>query len=321
MKYIFLARLYGLKVNKFLSRGIPVVENIRISNDKSKLEKYCDSFFRQMVGVLEIDYLFEGPFLYAEGNFPKELNAMKSSDNIKFLNYKLRLSQTVGTALWFVKDNSVRTENGFLYVFDETTKRVSSNSRATFFTNSNGQTEDVLFSAEELSKGVNMFIKIFNEGTTAELDHLETSEIITTVANRLERFIYFLQATRSQAFLPSRISMYCTLLETLLSTDNQEISHKISERTSRLLGRDFAERLEIFKFIKEAYAIRSANVHGDKLSKKFRNIEKQINVSIQFDEFVRKLMRMILLDEAIIALYEKDENEGINQWFNELILS
>ncbi|WP_066067009.1 HEPN domain-containing protein [Neobacillus soli] len=321
MKYLFIARLYGLKINKVLSRGIQIDGNIRISNDRNRLDRLCDTFFQKNVGTLEFDSLYNGPYVYAEGDFPEHLNPQDGNDTINFLNYNLRLSQTIGVSLWFVKDNSVRTETGFLYVFNESYRGVSSNARTSYFTNAKGQIDDIKFSNEEITQGVNMFIKTFNEGTTAELDHLKTSEVITTVANRLERFIYFLQAARNQGFPPSRISMYCTLLETLLSTDNQEIGHKIAERTSRLLGKDYSERMEIFKFIKEAYAIRSANVHGDKLSRKFRKIEKQIEISMKFDKYVRKLIQFIIADQSKMELYLKDENEGLNDWFNQLILT
>lgn len=311
--------MYGLEVNKVLSRGIKLDKNIRLSNDKNRLDNICDSYFREMVGILEYNALYEGPYLYAEGEFPRNLNP--GDDAIKFLNYHLRLCQSLGTSLWFVKDNSVRIETGFLYVFNENHKGISSNSRMSYFSNAKGQLYDTKFSTEEISLGISMLIKTFNEGSTADLNHLETSEIITTVANRLERFIYFLQAARSQDFPPSRISMYCTLLETLLSTDNQEVSHKIAERTSRLLGKNYVERFEIYKFVKEAYAIRSANVHGDKLSKRFRKLDKQIEISIKFDMYVRRLIQLIIRDESKMELYIKDQNDILNDWFNKLILS
>lgn len=317
MKYIYVAKVYGLEVDRVLNRDIQVIENIRISNQRDRLERRCDIYFKQTIGTLEYDALLSGPYLYAEGDFPKSLNP---EEGLIYLNYLNRLSQSLGTALWIIKDNSVLTEMGFLYIYNKHNKYVSSNSRTSYFLNSKGEINETRFSCTEIKDGINSYIGKFNEGNTADLEHHEVSKIITTQANRLLRFIYFLQTTRNQGFLPSRISMYCTLLETLLSTDNQEISHKISERTAKIIGKDLVEREEIFKFVKQAYAIRSANVHGDKLPKKFRELNNQIDISIKIDKLIRQLFRIIINDDDLLEMYINDNNEKLNIWFNKLIL-
>lgn len=53
------------------------------------------------------------------------------------------------------------------------------------------------------------------------------------------------------------------LLECLLSTDTQELAHKISERAAIILGKNSEDRLAIYKDIKKIYGQRSKIVHGE----------------------------------------------------------
>ncbi|QFT88076.1 hypothetical protein FIU87_05445 [Bacillus sp. THAF10] len=325
MKYFFVARIYGLKLNRTLNRGLQLDENLRLSTSQDKLERVCDKFFEDGIGFLEYGDLKAGPYVYAEGKYDYIENE-DEHNRMNLLNYFMSLSQTLSAALWLYRDNSIRTEQGFIYIYDETkntieNNSVSSNSRSTYFLDSKGGQNDTLFTYEEITAAVNTFKIFFNNTQAAPLDHTQTGSIVTTTANRIERFNYFLQAARNEGFLPNRISFYCTALETLLSTDNQEISHKISERMARMLGNDFPSRDKVFKFIKTAYSIRSSNVHGDKLSKNFRSIEKQREISTDLDEYIRQLFQKILSNDELMGIYIRDNIEELRQWFNELTLS
>ncbi|MBN3553308.1 hypothetical protein JYA63_03455 [Fictibacillus nanhaiensis] len=324
MKYFFVARLHGLTINQVLNRGIRVLENLRVTNNKSIIESRSDDFFKTMLGKLEYNSLLQGPFVYAEGDYEDDSENVENG-RLEFLNYYLRLCQTVGTSLWLTKDNSVRTELGFLYVYDKkllTIQSVSSNMRTTQFVDCKGGNEDTVFSVEEINDSIKLYTDIFGENTNADLDHYETSKIITMEANRLERFVYFLQSTRTQGFPPGRIAMYCMLLETLLSTSKAEIGHQLAERTALLLGKGIEEREKIYKFIKDAYSVRSANFHGDKLPRKYRSIEKQTELCIEFDNYIRRLFKIIFTNSEITNRYKSnDENTELNKWFNELIFS
>ncbi|MEL3971116.1 hypothetical protein AAEO50_02395 [Rossellomorea oryzaecorticis] len=325
MKYFFVARIYGFEVNRTLNRGIKIIENLRLSTNRERIERIGDSYFQRAIGDIEYHDLLNGPYVYVEGDYDIEAEVVREKERLELLNYYMRLTQTLGTALWGVKDNSVRTELGFIYVYDERrfdakATSVSSNARTSYFFNSHGGTASTTFSYDELLEGVSIHNTFYDE-TTANLEHSETVNIVTTKANRIERFIYFLQSARNQAFLPNRISSYCTALETLFSTDSQEISHKISERIARILGEDFSTREKIYKFIKNAYTIRSSNVHGDKLPRKFRSLEKQIQVSEELDDCIRKLYNFIIHDDEISGIYIRDNKDELNHYFDKLILS
>ncbi|PFU30838.1 hypothetical protein COK80_09155 [Bacillus anthracis] len=105
-----------------------------------------------------------------------------------------------------------------------------------------------MFTNEELKELASWFKTLNHDNIEKEVH--EILLVVSTISNRLKRFNYFLQLTRTQIPLPSRIGMYCTLLEILLSTDKDEITHKIAEILAKILGENYEERLEIFLFIK-----------------------------------------------------------------------
>ncbi|MGP4072853.1 hypothetical protein ACTWQB_09905 [Piscibacillus sp. B03] len=321
MKFYFLASVYNFELDKVLNRGINIVKGIRLSNSKARLDRYVDDFFYELAGKLEVDELYDKPFLYYEGNIEKgEVDFDRENERLDFLDRYLRLAQSFSNQLWLTKDNSVTVQQGFLYVkcSDGTPHSITSNMRTPLFFNAQAENEKITFNNEEI-------IELTNRLDTLDYEYLdsgndEMSLVVNTASNRIERFNYFLQSTRTQTHLPSRLSMYCTLLETLLSTDKNEITHKISERLARILGNTYKERNEIFSFVKNAYLVRSSFVHGDKLPKKYRNIEKLKEMSICFDNYLRSLFIFILSDEKVNQLYKDDNNETLNEFFKEIVL-
>ncbi|MGF9603565.1 hypothetical protein ABEW95_17395 [Bacillus subtilis] len=317
MKFYFLASIDGLKLNRVHNKGINIIGGIRLSNSKIRLDKIIDDFFEEAVGGLEIDELYNKPYVYYEGNIEDSINKEKS---LSILDYYLKMAQIFSNSLWLIKDNSVSVQQGFIYFKNEGKPHlVSSNVRTPVFFNSKGQREQVGFTNEEL-RWIADFISGMNY-EYAEKANDEMSMLVSTISNRIERFNYFLQSTRVETHLPSKISMYCTLLETLLSTDKEAITHKISERLARILGNNHQERIEIYDFIKSAYDVRSSTIHGSKLNKKYKNIDKIKELSSKFDDYIRSLfVDHILSDEKLNRLYTEDDNEKLNVWFKELIL-
>jgi hypothetical protein len=57
-----------------------------------------------------------------------------------------------------------------------------------------------------------------------------------TGAKRLARAMYFCSVARSQLDLGVGIVNYCTVFESLFSTDASELSHKVSHRTAIFIG-------------------------------------------------------------------------------------
>ncbi len=319
MKYKFISKIHLLDFKETMNKGIQIHEDIRLSNSKTKIiEEFSDDFFKDMIGTLEHDALSESSYLYALGEINEE---HFTQEPIHYLDSYLRIAQIFCSSLWLLKDNSVNNETGFLYLLQAGGKpfSVSSNMRTPIFTNASGKLQDTIFNRNEINEVVG-FINTFFKNEHSERKEGEMYKYLNNEASRVERFFYFLQAARTQSNLPSRIAMYCTMLETLLSTDTTEITHKIAERTARFIGTDFNERNILYKSVKEAYAIRSSTVHGDKLRKSYRSEEKLQEISVNIDEILRRIIIKIIKDREYSYIFHTSDNEKLNEWFTRLTL-
>ncbi|UKS57752.1 HEPN domain-containing protein [Exiguobacterium acetylicum] len=320
MKFYFLASVHFLGIQTTLNRGINLMEGVRLSNNTEKLDEIIDSYFSNQIGGLEKGALIKNPFFYYHGDLPENHNPLSERDNLELLDYYLKIVQSYNNFLWLEKDNSVDVELGFLYIKDSKNflnNSVTSNSRSVTFLNAGLERETVIFTLEEL-RAISDWASNHDYKKLLPIDK-QNDETKTLKTNRLDRFNFFLQGTRSQAYLPLRIGMYCTLLEILLSTDNTEVSHKISERLSLLLGETYDEKLKIYSFIKKAYAIRSSVYHGSNLPKKGSDEISLKKTSREFDEYVRRLYLKIISDSEILKLYIDDDITGIEKFFKELL--
>ncbi len=122
------------------------------------------------------------------------------------------------------------------------------------------------------------------------------------------------------------------LLECLLSTDRQELSHKVSERAAIILGKDNNDRLTIYKDMKEIYSQRSKIVHGEGVpakglihSEKFMVTPKYIfcpkSLRIKVIRISIDLLNTLLNDNEYVKIIRSSKSEGkINQALNELFM-
>ncbi|TPG92425.1 hypothetical protein EEL32_01465 [Brevibacillus laterosporus] len=230
----------------------------------------------------------------------------------------MSLGQIFNTMLWLIKDHAVNTETGFLYLFNEevTSHQVTSNSRQIRFTNASGKHTPTKFTSKEIDQSIEL-MSMFNKNIIRTVDAQSSLSAVNTSASRIERFIYFLQASRSQSHLPSKIALYCTMLETLLSTSSSEITHKISERAARMIGETPEKRIEIYNTVKKVYKIRSSIVHGSTIDKKLTN--QITDLSIWMDDLLRKIFIKIIYDYNLQVLFDHGEQKELEEWFTNLI--
>lgn len=318
MLYKVITKLHFLKTDVVMIKGKQLAGDIRLSNSNEFLKReFGMPVFMNMVGLLEYDDLFNSTYLYAKGKMDENLN---DRDRINYLSRYINNAQTFSTALWFVKDNSVATENSFLYMeHSDEGPSVTSNSRAAYFSNARGENLMTLFNSDELQKAIQFFNALVSEESLTRETKI-SYEYLNNEASRIERFFYYLQAARTQNYLPSRISLYCTMLETLLSTDTTEITHKIAERAARIIGGSLDERTEIYRKVKDAYSIRSSAVHGDKLRKAFRVEDRLQQVSVEIDDILRRLIVKIISDEEHSERFHSADHDKLNEWFLEISL-
>lgn len=111
----------------------------------------------------------------------------------------------------------------------------------------------------------------------------------------------------------SRYVFLWIVLEALFGAeDGREITFRLAQRAALLLGKDAAERRQLFRTMKEGYAWRSKLVHGGKLAK--LTPEKSGELSITAESTVRLALNMILLDSSLRDAFEgKQRDEFLDE--------
>jgi hypothetical protein len=136
---------------------------------------------------------------------------------------------------------------------------------------------------------------------------VEAEPTIPGDVSRLGRAWWILETARMTADVALKIAHYVTCFEGLFSTDSSELVHKLSERIAWFLGATPQERLSLFRTVKEAYAVRSKVVHGDKLSnKQFAGLR---NVSDTCDDLLRRSLRKIMESNELRARFNGNPQE------------
>lgn len=314
-KSTFITRLRDIKTTGPLYKGVRVHEEVYLSNDTGRIKRLLTDEFVRQAGNLEAGYLgMSDPYLYAA-----TARTLDKEDPLLALNDFLGTGQLALMSLWLVKDNSVNMDTGFLItdVPSPPYTAVASNVWSARFSNSSGGFEATHFSREELKEAARLLTiwlgpqEKLNLGDDADL-------ALFGSAGRLNRLIYFVQAARAQNRRPMKIALYCTCLETLFSTDSDELRHKLSERVARVLGQDPTKRREIYDQVRRAYDIRSAVIHGDVLTKKYRNSNALEQCSAMCDQLLRRAITKILLDADLLKTFSGRKGT-LNAFFTELI--
>lgn len=135
--------------------------------------------------------------------------------------------------------------------------------------------------------------------------------------SRIGRALIFIIIGRQALNLSVKISNYCSALESIFTTDSNEISHKLSERIAFFLSQYDHVKMDVYKTIKKAYSIRSKLVHGDTLNNKL--IGDLPDICFQCDEYLRKIVMAILEDKRLLEIFESN-NQNVENYFNTLIL-
>jgi len=281
------------------------------------------------VGLNSISILEKYPHFLSSGNelVYQETNLDRLSEK------KAEVLQMLTCCFWFVKDNSCNTDQ--LHLYAPNNNVVISRIRTTVFSNSKGEYKDEIFKVDELLLAANYFDRLvelrsydalidknhkssyqenkdYNQTKPGDFNYIKYNQ-----QNRIDRAFLFLTLARSNSFLPLKISFYIAIYESLFTTDNTEVSHKVTERATFFLEENSIAKRNVFELIKFGYSIRSKFVNGKKLDKKIKNHEDLVKLSMELDRITRKLFIKILHDDANIFLQNDDE---LNKWFFELLI-
>lgn len=190
-------------------------------------------------------------------------------------------------AMWLIKDNACHFDRAWLAFNANGQITVNNNFWASRKSCADGTFRAVDFSSEELR------IARRSERPTGE--HIVSAGTPTMLAKgslRFQRFEYFIGAARDSIDVAMKIAQYCSGLEALVSTAQQELSHQVSERVAVLLAGPGEQRLTTYKLVKQAYGYRSKAVHGAPF--KSADVSQLRDCATEIDQLCRELSLLYL---------------------------
>jgi Apea-like HEPN len=300
MKALFLTALNNMIIPGLFGRGFRLSETQFVSNDSRVVKGLFTKPLCVCAGKLEIEALMKaGAVLYSIEDFNPSENTEAEPETK--LNDHLFFTRAFLMCLWLVKDNGVTSELGFFeYPYKSRDAKVSSNFLSASFFDACGRRGSQQFSRDELEQARH-FLHNFLGVNGQEFQFILPHPTVPLDTTRFERAWLFAQVARNASSLDMKISHYITCMESLLSTDSAELSHKLSERVAFLLGRQLDDRKQIYATMKTAYNIRSKTVHGDRLSSK--DVERATGLSTTCDNLLRQTLVKIWSSPKLMELF------------------
>lgn len=295
---------------------IKIDDDFMISNNQSYLlRELFTGKFALSIGNIAFNSIVESNYVF--GNFTTKDEETLTAEMYGILDSYAGYMQFVLLSLWFIKDNSVNIPS--LYLHCESTEATLSNIRCIFNSTAKGEYVESVFTDQEIQQASSWLDRILNfmnehEKNDVLLEKIDVGgphfknnnkNLPYDQFGRIPRALLFIQLARKESFLPLKITGYVGVLETIFSSDNNEISHQIAERVSLFLNGNSKEKLENYKFIKQIYGMRSNYVHGAKFSS---TIYAQMeNVCPLLDELVREIMKKVLVEYSFFNNASKNE--------------
>lgn len=303
---------------------------IKLEKLGCQIKKLMDDNVVTNLGAIQHDGFKNNPCFYLN----KELEV--STNVLSELNKEMLLLrgvvQHILFSFWLIKDNAInsdfsisKTQNNFIAL----------NHTPLMFSNSEGNYKTVSFTDSEINEAYKWFEYLLPNILVDESNFLENSNVGDSefiiansnksypyqTSNRLQRAIRFIAIARSDSFLHAKITFYISALESLLSLSNTELRMQVADRTARIIGNSYEEKVSINKTIGIAYSFRSSYIHGvanseRTLRKTLKHYDTVEDLSLELDSIMRRLIKRFLTDLNFVI---QMKNEDFSVWINELL--
>jgi len=296
-----------------------IAYNFRISSNLNRINSILQTGnVKNIIGFNEAQSLESSKCVFYN-NFDYDIAVEKFNDRNCLIS-TLLLSEFFYHALWLIKDNSVQCELAHLLFFTEKSYSIHSNFWSSSYSNSIGNTESTYFSSSDLDNAIRLFPIILQ--TNKQDTPTENSAIkVTSKTSRLSRAFFFIQSARSTHDIGTKISLYCSVLESIFSISTSELKHRLSEAVSFFLENTSVSRKITYKSLQNAYDIRSSVVHGDGIQSKFLKNDAQLllNTAKETDEILRRCIRKIIESSELYELFTVKNKGEVGEYLQNLI--
>lgn len=252
-----------LRCSGNLGPGIEVCPGIRLTSDPSRIPALKDADFIKMAGSLEGNFLLSCP-LVGYSQFDIESNSTGYDE----IAGRMRAVDAFLTIVWLFHDHTAFFDRGYLYFENG---RISSSALVSSTYDRSGNRSSCSLSTAELTQAKHLF-RILSRSGGNDFDHEKyTKQPLKSVAHRsislCQRFFSFLKMMREAADPGLPVTFCVCGIEVLFSTGTSELTHRVCERIAFFFGKTPSEKRSLYQKVKLLYAVRSAFVHGDSLSK------------------------------------------------------
>jgi hypothetical protein len=302
--------------------GLQVDHDCILFPDKAEVLQFTDlplcenrRAVREIIGEADRNTIINaGAVVFARQESQQDLDEPTAR---RFLLRVMTLAEQFLFMLWLVKDNSGNTGDGFiaLGVQDRGITHLFTQRPGGLNFTANCDRVLTQFMAAEVETAARYFAKFSTVNPQIEwrLDAPRPSGLIHKP--RIVRTMYFAQAARRNAELGLKLAFYCICFESLFASESDSISHRVAERAAILIGAPGEQRREIYRDIRQLYSARSKVVHGASFSPE--RIEGLRQLAQKCDEHLRKAIRLILDDAALLDLFSNRSSEAIDAYFLE----
>jgi len=261
-KYKFISTLRYLSISEPIEEWVTLMPGINITNNKNIISSIIDGEFKEVAGAIEFDH-----FINADNIIYCETDSTifnKDEDSHQALYVWLVWLKMLLNDLWLVKDNAVICEAAFCKETGLNHSAWTRNNLTTpAYLSSGFSFKNIEMTIEELKKWDQKSHQL--QSYFCDTKSTLKDSFTNTRFSRIGRSMRFIEAATRERHPAVKIAHYCSAYESLFSTDNSELTHKLSERIALFL-KDFEfNPIEVFDDIKSFYGIRSKVTHGDSL--------------------------------------------------------
>jgi len=305
-KFRLITALRFLDIADEVESPFCLMPGIDLITNKDKIKSYLNEELKSVAGIIEYNYLLNSNHLLVCDADQSVFPNMNSNEALVI--WLVWLDMLINDC-WLVKDNGIACEVAFSKMTKGDHTEWSSNFLAYSPSVSNGkQFENTFFTLADLVQWELLSNKVQTYRHSKKSSTL--SSFIGKEYSRIARSMTFISAARREKHVAIKIAHYCSAFESLFSTDNAELSHKLSERVALFLKPFGFDPLTVFDDMKSFYNIRSKVTHGDSVQ---GSKEAEIPVlSEKCDSYLRSIVNLIINDESLTILFD-----GNNNYFEE----
>lgn len=294
-KTLFFCGTERLKVTEGIGKTDRFRDVYYITNDVRAIRELVEPY-SALIGIIELGSLTDGrPVVICEAD--EDCASAEAA-------HKLLVARLVHAGhflhhLWYLRDNAVCTEMGYL-VWNQPGRGpvVDRNFFGSPRTTSGGDTSDVTFTKDEIRR---VRLKVTNE-----VDVRWERQPHALHAPRAIRADYFVQAARAESDLGQKVAFFATAFEALLTGDPSELAHRLAERAAWLLEPTPEQRRTLYRELKFVYSIRSKVVHGARGGQRVDDLKR---AALLCDSVARRLLNLVSDRPELKAIFHSDSDK------------